>query len=106
MELPYQPTIIPFVCKHLRNQLLASWKIVVTVAVDMVCGRIPSGEKSRSRWCADWALGIAASKSSSVFDKPIEIRCTYMRVPQASDSIESLLVGAVPQDIWSFHFVI
>ncbi len=64
--------------------------------------RVAARQKRGPAGRADRALGIGAGKSHPLFAKGVEIRGMDVRVAQCVNGVIPLLVGAIPQNVWSF----
>jgi hypothetical protein len=68
--------------------------------------RVEAGHDAGAARSADWALAIRLRKSNAFADKGIDVRRANVLVPQSLDRVESLLIGAVPENVWSSHVVL
>ena len=84
-----------------RDELFRAREIGVSITVHMGAGRIPPGQKRGSARRANWALDIGLAKCRAIADQPIQRRGPDMRIPQRSDCVKALLIGAIPQNIGS-----
>ena len=74
-------------------------KRFVTISAVVYPARIHARHKTGSTGCADRTLAVRMGKRCTIVYQPVQRGCAHMRITERTDGIESLLVGAVPQDV-------
>jgi len=99
MQLADQRAVVTRFGQALGHQLFMRRKVRIAVAVDMVRGRVTTGQKSGARRRADRTLGIGAVERHAVGHQRVDGVGADMRIAQRMDGVPALLVGAVPQNV-------
>ena len=99
----------PAIIARLRNQFGDDGSLLreafVSVAGVMNAAGIKSAHEACPTGRADGTLAISVGEGRATAHKRIQNWCPYVRVAQGTDRIEALLVGAVPENVWTFaHF--
>lgn len=74
-------------------------KRFVAIAAIVHPGGIHAGHKAGPARRADGALAVGVCKSHAVGDQRIDGRRVDVRIAKGSNRVETLLIGAVPEDV-------
>jgi len=103
MEFPNHAAAVSGICDQLRNKGNVFGESVIPVACVASTARIKSGHEAGSARRADRALAVGISECDPVVYEIIQGRRLDMRISEGSDGVESLLIGAVPEDVGACH---
>ena len=107
MEFTDHPTCVSGLLYQLGDQRRRIGKRFVTISSVVNSRWIQTGHETRSAGSTDGTLAICVSKRRSTEHESVDGRCVDERISQRRDRVKSLLIRAVPEDIWSLlsHFV-
>ena len=107
MEFPDHSTIVSHIGNELTDYGRPVREAFVSVARVVYPARVESTHKACPAWRTDRALAIGVGERGSLGYQLINDRSANKGIPQGTNGVKTLLVGAVPKYVWLFiHFKI
>ena len=103
MELPDHSAVISGLGNQFGNDWMRGWKRFIPIPGVVQSRRIHARHEARTTRGADWALAIGVSEGHAFCNELINGRGSDMWIAQRTDSVKTLLIGAVPENIRAVH---
>jgi hypothetical protein len=101
MELADQPASVTAVGDQFGNQRELFGKQLVAIASVVQTGRIHARHETRAAGSANGTLAVRMGEGHSNLNETVDRFRANIRIPQGPDGVETLLVSAIPENIWS-----
>lgn len=101
VQLTGQATGVTRVGQPSRQETLLRGKVRVAIRIDVHRARVLAGEEARATWRANRALAVGVGERHPFGDESIEIRSVDVRISECTNRVEALLIGAIPENVWS-----
>ena len=99
MQLADQRAVVTRFSQALGHKLFVRRKVRIAVAVDMMRGRVATGQKGGPCRGADRTLGIGPGERHAVGHQRVDGIGSDMRIAQRMDGVPTLLIRTVPQNV-------
>lgn len=101
MKLSDHATVVAGIGQQLTDKRRRIWKRVVAVARVVDSAGVHARHKAGTTGCANRALAIRRRKCHAICHELVDRGSVDIRIAKSGNRVEALLVGAVPQDVWT-----